>query len=361
MAHLDPQTRIADLDEVALLEHLFPHLPVNDLIITPPGDDAAVMAAPDGAYVITSDMMIGEADWLSQWSSAYEVGQRLAAQNLADIAAMGAYPSGVVLSFAFPPQTTLAWVDELYRGISERCAQAGAAIIGGDLSGGKQIILNATVTGDLRGETAVTRSGARPGDLICLAGTLGRSGAGLDLCHAGYAHQEARNQLPEGTRAVVEVCVSIFKAARPPLEAGPAAARAGAHAMLDVSDGLGKDLRRILRASSQSRGQTLAARLETKALTPFVNFLAPAGELIGVDPWQWVMAGGEDHPLLAVFSDSAKVPEDFRPIGRIIEAEAQLADSKPAIYLDDQLYEGVGGWDHYGESEKVHSMTRSCE
>ncbi|WP_369126646.1 thiamine-phosphate kinase, partial [Kocuria tytonicola] len=149
---------------------------------------------------------------------------------------------------------------------------------------------------------------------------------------------------------------------RPPVTTGPALARAGALAMMDVSDGLLRDAGRIARASG------LHIDLEPRALEPHVNSLAPAGEAVGGDPWQWVLTGGEDHGLLAVLPVDSRLPPGVRAIGSCAPAapgtvvpgsganpgESSRRDPVgPAVTIGgrtSQQWFGrdvVEGWDHF--------------
>lgn len=156
-----------------------------DLAIIGPGDDAAVLRIPDGRVVATTDMLIEGRHFRTEWSSAADIGHKAAARNLADVAAMGAVPTALLVGFAGPGRLAVDWVTELAEGIAGECAKVGARIIGGDTSSAELLLLAVTALGDLAGREPVTRSGARPGDLVAVAGSLGSAGAGLALLAAG--------------------------------------------------------------------------------------------------------------------------------------------------------------------------------
>ena len=151
---------IADLTEEDLLAAFAPLLPPsrNELVGT--GDDCAVLVAPDSRYCVSTDILVQGRHFSTDWSSAWEIGARAAAQNLADVAAMGARPVAIVVGLVLPATTTLAWVKDLTRGMAEICAQNGAGIVGGDLSAGENLVIAVTVHGDLEGRSPVLRSGA---------------------------------------------------------------------------------------------------------------------------------------------------------------------------------------------------------
>ncbi len=171
--------------EAAVLARLLPHLPAGPAALLGPGDDAAVVAAPDRRVVATTDLLVQGRDFRTDWSSGADVGAKAAAQNLADLAAMGAVPTGLLLTLGAPPGTPLAWLEDLAAGLGRACARWGTGVVGGDLSASAEILVSVTALGDLQGREPVLRSGARPGDVLALAGALGRSAAGLALLLAG--------------------------------------------------------------------------------------------------------------------------------------------------------------------------------
>ena len=193
-----------------------------------PGDDAAVVAVPDGRVVATTDLLVENRHFRRDWSTANDIGHKAAARNFADIAAMGAVPTALLLGFATPGDVALEWVDGLMAGLREECGEVGAAIIGGDVTAADVITLGVTALGDLQGREPVTLGGARPGDVVALAGKVGWAAAGFAVLGRGF-------------RSPVQV-VSAHRRPEPPYAEGPRAAELGASAMTDVSDGLVADL-----------------------------------------------------------------------------------------------------------------------
>jgi thiamine-monophosphate kinase len=247
-------------------------------------------------------MLVEGRHFRRDWSSAEDVGRRAAAANLADIAAMGACCTSVVVAFAGPADLPTAWALEVMAGISRECAEVGAAVVGGDVSSADQVIIAITALGDLQGRTPVTRSGAHPGEVLALAGRVGWAEAGLTVLRQGIAESDA-----------LAAVVQAHRVPTPPYAAGPAAALAGATSMIDVSDGLVGDAGHLARMS----GVTLTLR--RSALTPLAEAveLVEAGRVCGVDPLEWILAGGDDHALLATFPAGVELPPDFHPIGRV--------------------------------------------
>jgi thiamine-monophosphate kinase len=321
---------LADLGESGVLARIFPRLTGVASTLVGPGDDAAVLAAPDRRVVVTTDLMVEGRDFRPEWSTAYDVGWKAAAQNLADIAAMGAVPTGLVVGLVAPGTTRLDWVEGLADGLTAACAGTGATVVGGDLSSGDRIVVSVTALGDLEGRPPVLRSGARPGDTVAVAGRVGWSAAGLALLLAG--RPEVSGQL-----------VAAHLRPEPPYAAGPAAARVGASAMLDVSDGLLRDAGRL----SADSGVTVD--LDGAVLQDLSGELGEASNALGDDDaaLRWVLAGGEDHPLLATFAGAP--PDGFRRIGQVRAAGGApvLVDGR----LPEELVGDATGWDHFGQRQ----------
>lgn len=311
---------LAEVSESTLLEEIFPFFPGGPALAVGPGDDAAVLRT--GAQTVaTTDAMVRGRDWLDEWSGPGDVATKLLTQNLADVAAMGAVPTAILVTLVADPATRLDWVVEFSRVLGEQAARHGVVVAGGDLSSAPAGVLtvSATALGDQGGRKPVLRSGARPGDVVAVAGHLGWSGAGLALLQDGAAIGE-----PDGIRAR---CVAHHLRPDAPLEAGPGAADAGATAMLDVSDGLLRDGTRIARAS----GVRLA--LEGRLLEAFV---APLREAVGERALDCVLAGGEEHSLLATFP--ATPPRGWSVLGRVEAGEGVTVDGRA---------QQARGWDHF--------------
>jgi thiamine-monophosphate kinase len=332
---------VRDVPEEALLARIFPLLPAAPTTIVGPGDDCAVVAAPDGRYVVSTDVLVEDRHFRRRWSTGYDVGWRAAVQNLADVVSMGARPAALVVSLVMPGDLPVEWVTGLARGLAAACTPVGAAVVGGDLSGGEQVVVAVTVHGDLEGREPVLRSGARPGDVVAVAGTLGRSAAGLALLELG---------------APDLALSAAYLRPDPPLAAGPAAADAGATAMMDVSDGLLRDAGRIARASevridltsgsfdADRHGLADAARVVAAegrgAAEEQGNGTTGARDVVD----DWVLAGGEDHALLATFPPGRALPPPFRAVGTVT-----AADGSPGVSVDGTApHRRATGWDHFG-------------
>lgn len=344
---------VADLGEDALLARVFPLLPVGAWTRLGPGDDAAVVAAPDGQVVVTTDVLVEGRHFRLDWSSGEDVGWRAAVQNLADVAAMGAAPTALVVALAVPSSTPVAWVEGLSGGLAAACPD-GVGVVGGDLSGGEQVVVSVTAFGDLGGRAPVLRSGARPGDVVAHAGVRGRSAAGYAWLAAGRevpgpdlgdpaGSPRADDASRVGTgdlAAAVTAVVRGFRCPVSPLASGPAAAEAGASAMLDVSDGLLRDAGRLARAS----GVVIDLDPPEVVFAEDLSALGPVAAALGADARAWVLGGGEDHGLLATFPADAEPPAPFRRIGRVHAAGAQPAGS---VTVAGRPPSAPVGWDHF--------------
>ena len=174
---------LGEAGESAALAGIFPRLPAASAQLLGPGDDAAVLATPDARVVITTDMMIHGPDFRLAWSSARDLGWKAAVSNLADVAAMGARPTALVVALAAPESTTLEFLEQFADGLRDGCAALapGCGVIGGDLSVSDTLTIAVTAFGDLEGRDPVLRSGARVGDIVAVSGPLGLAAEGLRL------------------------------------------------------------------------------------------------------------------------------------------------------------------------------------
>jgi thiamine-monophosphate kinase len=318
---------LADLSEGAVLGRIFPRLPAAAAELLGPGDDAAVIAAPDGRFVVTTDMMIQGPDFRLAWSTPHDLGWKAAATNLSDVAAMGARPTALVVAIAAPPSTPVSVLEGIADGLRDCCEALapGCGVVGGDLSASDALTLAVTAFGDLEGRAPVLRSGARPGDTVAHSGRLGDAGVGLELLFRfGIDDHGAPDVLRANALKLThpaEVAAQLTPV--PPIQSGPIAALAGATAMLDVSDGLAIDAGRIARASG------VAIDFDSGCL----------GERIEV-----ALGGGEDHGLLATFAPDTVLPPGFRRLGTVRAVSASVVAG--TITLDGAPH-GQGGWDPY--------------
>lgn len=321
------KTTIGDLGEFGMISRVLARFPQTDEVIVGPGDDAAVVRAPDGRVVASTDLLVEGRHFRREWSSAHDIGGKAAAQNFADIAAMGARPTALLVGLAAPPELEAAWIEELADGLRAECSRAGAAVVGGDTVRAAEdaVTLAITALGDLEDRSPVCRSGARAGDVVALAGPLGLAAAGLELLR--------------GHVAASGVCVEAHRRPQPPYEAGVQAARIGATAMLDVSDGLLGDLNHIAAASGVAIDVRAAMLPAAPELDTALAQLRAAG--LSGDAMSLRLAGGEDHGLVAAFPPDTDLPEEWTVIGRVIQGTGVTVDGQTA------MTGAPPGWDHF--------------
>jgi thiamine-monophosphate kinase len=309
---------IAETGEFGLIARIVARLDVGPATLLGPGDDGAVVAAPDGRVVASTDVLVEGRHFRRDWSSAADVGHRAAAANLADIAAMGATPTALLVALCVPGDLAANWAEELADGLSAEARLVGASVVGGDMSASPTLTIAVTALGDLQGQPPVVRGGAQPGDVIAMAGRVGYAAAGYTVLSRGFR--------------TPKMLVEAYRRPVVPYAAGPAAARAGATSMIDVSDGLLQDLGHLATAS------VVGIDVHTDAFE-VPGQMRDAAAALGVDPYVWLLAGGDDHALAATFPPGTPLPEGWRPIGAVHEGTGVTVDRKP--------WTGGTGWDHF--------------
>ncbi|WP_229076690.1 thiamine-phosphate kinase [Actinoplanes sp. DH11] len=304
--------------EFGLIGRIVSRLGSSPATLLGPGDDAAVVRAADGRVVASTDVLVDGRHFRRDWCGPEDIGHRAAAANLADIAAMGAVPTALLVALCVPPGVTNEWVEGLADGLTEEAGLVGASVVGGDTAASPTLTIAVTALGDLGGAEPVRRDGAQPGDVLALSGRIGYAAAGLTVLSRGF---RTPKKLVEAYR-------------RPAVRyaSGPEAARLGATSMIDVSDGLLQDLGHIAAAS------LVAIDVHQDAFD-VPDQMRDAAKALGVDPYQWVLAGGDDHPLAATFPPGVTLPPDWRVIGSVHDGSGVTVDRKP--------WTGGLGWDHF--------------
>lgn len=302
--------------EFDLIEQIVADLPESQYVTLGPGDDAAVLVA-DSASAVSTDLMVEDVHFRRAWSSAHDVGRKVVAVNVADIEAMGARPRAIVIALGLSAELEPDWVKEFSAGVRAECDAAGVSLVGGDLSRAAKVVICGTAMGAVTGEP-VTRSGAQPGDVVAYCGRLGWAAAGLSVLQRGF-RSPASAIAEQRTPSV-------------PYGQGRIAAECGATAMIDISDGLLADLGHI----SEKSG--VAIDIETEALE-VPDVVERVSAATGKNPWQFVLAGGEDHALAAAFPRGATLPQGWRRIGTVSRGDGLTVDGK--------AWEEEKGWDHF--------------
>ncbi|WP_375426443.1 thiamine-phosphate kinase [uncultured Friedmanniella sp.] len=314
---------LGEIGEWAVIEALIGDLtPAADVLLGP-GDDAAVLAV-DGPVVTSVDVLVENVHFKLGWSDPGDIARKAIAVNVADLEAMGARATGIVVGFSAPPQLQLRWVREFGAGLRQECAAAGVSLLGGDVTRSRDITVSVTVLGGLDGRPPVRRSGARPGDVVALCGRTGWAAAGLAVLQRGF----------RSPRAVV----AAQRVPEVPYGAGARAALAGATAMIDVSDGLVGDLGHLASASA------VVVDLHRGAFEVPEPLQAVAAAT-GADPYALLLTGGEDHALAATFPGAAAVPAGWRVVATV---SAPTVEQPAGVMVDGAPWTGGGGFDHFG-------------
>lgn len=326
------------------------------------GDDAAVLRVSEGMLLVaTTDMMVEGVHFLKDFVLPYALGRKAMASSLSDIAAMGGVPGHALISLALPKETPFTFVQELYRGLQEEASAFAVEIIGGDTSSSSRIVLALTILGEVEAGRYVPRMGAKAGDLIWVTGRLGASSAGLAALKAGFrvkGKEEGEitgpgvEQLsPKEREALAEaIRAHLFPVPRIP-EGRAVAERRLASAMIDISDGLAKDLAHICRESG------VAAKVFQERI-PLHPAAAIVGRILEEDPLAYALEGGEDYELLFTSPlESSVVEEAFRDlveaawIGEIVKGpESGVRGLESGVWLvqrDGSVRPLLGGYNHF--------------
>jgi thiamine-monophosphate kinase len=305
------------------------------------GDDAAVLDQGDRDGLVTVDMLVEGVDFRLDAVAARDLGYRALAVNLSDIAAMGGSPRHAVVALGIPVATEPGWVVELYGGMLDAAGEHAVSIVGGDLSGSEQIVLSVTVLGEAAQGRTVRRTGAHPGDRLVVTGRLGAAAGGLRLLEAGPRAVASARTSGWGEPLLAAHLRPVARVGE-----GQVLAAEGATAMIDVSDGLAKDLGRLCSAS----GVGAVVRVEA---VPVASGLFDLQPVTSDDPVRLALTGGEDFELLAalpfgtVAVAQAVLSERFgtplTDIGEVTDGEGMLAeweDGSRAVLEAE-------GWDHF--------------
>jgi len=286
------------------------------------GDDAALLDPPPGRQlVLAADAMVAGVHFLPD-DPPETIGRKLLRVNLSDLAAMGAVPLGYLMTLALPRGLPDAWLAGFAAGLAADQLAFGITLLGGDTVGTDgPLTLSLTIIGHVAPGRALRRVGARPGDALCVSGTIGDGALGLRVLRDGLADQAGflarRYRLPEPRLALGQALAGV------------------AHAALDVSDGLVQDVGHLCRAAG------CGAVIEAAA----VPLSTAARALVDADPalLAVVLTGGDDYELALALPAAATLPAGTTRIGHFVpgpEAVVVLGPDGAAMKL------GQGGWSH---------------
>lgn len=312
-----PDATVSDAGEFGLIAQLEGIFAQGEHVLVGPGDDAAVLRIRNGHVVVSTDLMVEGRHFRRDWASAEDVGHRAAAQNLSDVNAMGGRAHSLTIGMAMPPDLPVQWALDFARGFAAEAALVGASVVGGDVTRADEVVIAVTVIGACT-QAPVVRSGAEPGDVLALHGRQGWAAGGLAVLGRGFRSPR--------------VLVEAYRRPEPPYGAGQVAAEAGATSMIDISDGLLADAGHLARES----GVAIDVRRDAFEIA---EPLTAVGAALGADPLGFILGGGDDHALLATFSDRASVPDGWSVVGEVTDGEG--------VTVDGAAYDGPTGWTHF--------------
>ena len=305
------------------------------------GDDAAVVEAGAGQQVLTTDMLIEGVHFERGSISAHDLGAKSIVVNVSDMAAMAASPRFALVSIGLASDVDASWVVELYGGMRSACHEYALSLVGGDTNLAGEIVISVTVVGEVAPAHAVSRSGARPGDIIVVTGSLGAAAGGFALSRAHPSRAAAALSASWGKELLDALARPVARVGE-----GQTLAQSGATAMLDLSDGLAKDLTRLC-AESQ-----VGARIELEKV-PIAEALRRGEDALGVEALELAIGGGEDYELLATID-----------VTHLERAREELAErfgttlTDVGVILEERRLEAIDrdgrvapleptGWDHF--------------
>lgn len=340
--------RLADLGEFGIIERISRLLPATPKdVVVGIGDDVAVLDTSGPNYLLaTCDIQVENVHFLRHGISPQQLGRKVVAINVSDIAAMGGRPRWALVSLGLPSDLSVTFIDELYHGLNAQAQVSGLSIVGGNLSQIKgPLVIDLFLLGECDKECFLRRDGARTGDAVLVTGDLGDSRAGMEL----LMHPEL--QVPEEVRTQV---LAAHLTPHPQLAEGQLlAASRRVHAMLDVSDGILSDLGHICESSGVGASLDLAK-------IPISSACRQVAEAAAASPEEWALTGGEDYQLLftadptEVEAIQALVSQQtgaaVTVVGRIVAAPGMITVIEPDGTM--KTPSGASGWDHFKQRKQ---------
>jgi len=352
-----PYKAISDIGEFGLIDRLSklvePTLAEAPSLLKGIGDDCAVYRISEYTLqVATTDLLAEQVHFDLLTTPLRHLGSKCISVNVSDICAMNALPSFALISLAVPPSFSVAMIEELYRGMSHAASEYGLAIAGGDTSSSRSgLVITVSMTGETTDECITMRKGAKPGDLICVTGTLGGAAAGLKvlmreknimLDHLANNEPYSKSLMADLQEYSIAIQHQLLPAARSDIVRFLHASAITPTAMIDLSDGISSDLRHLCISSD-----TGAVIFENKIpVNPQAREIA---DELQEDVITWSLAGGEDYELLFTLpKEQRETVERHKDISII----GEITDKKSGILLTD-IYGmtinlgDLAGFDHF--------------
>jgi len=301
--------KLAEIGEFGLIKAISQIADKGRGVVMGVGDDAAVLTpSPGTVFLVTTDVLLEGVHFTFDFTDFHTLGRKALAVNLSDIGGCGGIPTAFLVSLAIPPETEVASVQALYKGMMEHARTYGCSLVGGDTSRGKALMISITLIGEVDEGKVVYRHGAKPGDRIFVTGTLGDSALGLKMLKNGVREGDTVQRHLDPTPRV--------------REGGEIARRGLATAMIDISDGLIADLGHIAEASG------VGAYVHLTQLPLSVSYREHIDQYYK-NPYLLALAGGEDYELLftapeertgAIINLAEDVDTPITVIGEITQA-----------------------------------------
>ncbi len=288
------------------------------------GDDAAVLKFSKNLFLLsTTDMLVEDDHFSLKYSAPEQIGTKAIEVNVSDIAVMGGLPKYALISLALPGNTSLDFIDSLYKGFNKAGKKYKISIIGGDITHSKQIVINIAMLGFVEKKNLCLRSNAKVNDLICVSGDLGKSSAGLELLLKNRKGKSIKPHLEPKSRLGLARKIATH-----------------VNAMEDVSDGLAQEIRNICNASK------VGAVIFKEKVPISKTTIADAGK-VNKDPYNFALYGGEDFEL--VFTIPGKKFQKLKNFIKGVRIVGEILPKNRGIYmLDNNKKKTIGkGYDHF--------------
>jgi thiamine-monophosphate kinase len=321
--------RVDEIGEFNLIDRITRFLPSTPMVLEGVGDDCAVLRVFDHHLLVSCDFSVEGTHFTRDTAQPEDIGWKVAAASLSDIAAMGGSPLFSLVSLSCPGSLEVAYLEKLYQGLSNLLSRFGVVVVGGDTTRSEALIgIDVTVIGEASGNRFLRRRGAQVGDVLAITGRPGMSGAGLHALQHGH---EAPALTAAHLRPKPRILEGLWLSTRP-----------NAHAMLDVSDGLFQD------AGHLARPGHLGIDIHPKSL-PIAPELTEYAEAHGLDPIRLALTGGEDFELLFALdaNTSEETLDAFRQEFRTpITVIGAFTDEWTGVRLAGEEAE-AGGFDQF--------------